>query len=87
MKRLAERTGGRAFRPESARVVAKAFAKVQQELRCRYAVCYRPPDFVADGRYRRIRIDAHNEGKNLQVRTRTGYYATPAALGLAPDQE
>jgi VWFA-related protein len=86
MKRLAERTGGSAFRPESARVVAKAFAKVQQELRCRYAVSYRPPDFVADGRYRRIRIVAHKQGKNLQVHARTGYYAMPDALGLAHDQ-
>ena len=86
MKRLAERTGGRAFRPESARVVAKAFAKVHQELRCRYAVSYRPPDFADDGRYRRISIVARKQGKNLQVHTRTGYYARSSALGLANDQ-
>jgi VWFA-related protein len=87
MKRLAEQTGGRAFRPESARVVGKAFSKVQQELRCRYAVSYRPPDFVADGRYRRIRIVARKQGKNLQVHTRSGYYARSSALALAHDQE
>jgi Ca-activated chloride channel homolog len=87
MKRLAEQTGGRAFRPESARVVAKAFAKVQRELRCRYAVSYRPPDFVADGRYRRIKIVAHKRGKNLQVHTRSGYYARSSALALATDQK
>jgi VWFA-related protein len=71
MKRLAEQTGGRALRPESARVVATAFAKVQEELRCRYAVSYRPRDFVADGRYRHIRIVARKQGKNLQVQTRS----------------
>ena len=87
MKRLAEQTGGRAFRPESARVVGKAFAKVQQELRCRYAVSYRPPDFVDDGRYRRIRIVARKQGKNLQVHTRSGYYARSSPLALTHDQE
>ena len=87
MKRFAERTGGSAFRPESARVVAKAFAKVQQELRCRYTVSYRPPDFVDDGRYRRIKIVAHKRGKSLQVHTRSGYFARSSALTLAADQE
>jgi VWFA-related protein len=86
MKRLAEQTGGRALRPESARAVGAAFSKVQQELRCRYALSYRPPDFVADGRYRRIRISARKQGKNLQVHTRSGYYARRSALGLAHDQ-
>jgi Ca-activated chloride channel homolog len=75
MKRLAEQTGGRALRPESARVVAEAFSKVQQELRCRYAISYRPANFVADGHYRRIRIAARRQGKNLQVHARAGYFA------------
>ena len=83
LKALAERTGGRALHPECVGDVRKAFATVQQELRCRYALSYRPANFVPDGHYRRIRIVARKPGKKIQVRAREGYYAKLPSSALA----
>jgi VWFA-related protein len=75
LRKLAEQTGGRLLTPPDAKSVGKAFAKVAEELRSRYAIAYRPADFKADGHYRKISIAVHRPGKKLQVRTRKGYYA------------
>lgn len=83
LKKLAEQTGGRALFPQCPRDVKGAFAKIQQELRCRYAVSYRPADFVPDGHYRHIKIVARKRGKNLHVRARRGYYAKVSSPALA----
>jgi VWFA-related protein len=73
LERIAEATGGRAFFPFQMRDVSDAFLSIQEELRSQYAVAYKPADFVADGRYRTIEIQAQDKG--LKVRTRKGYYA------------
>src|SRR5712692_2687856 len=73
LERIAEATGGRAFFPFQMRDVSDSFLSIQEELRCQYAMAYKPADFVADGRYRTIEILAQEKG--LKVRTRKGYYA------------
>ena len=75
LRRLAEQTGGRVLFPESPKEIGKAFEKITEELRNRYAISYRPANFSNDGRYRTIAIEARKEGKRLQVRARKGYYA------------
>jgi Ca-activated chloride channel family protein len=75
LRRLAEQTGGRLLTPPDAKSVGKAFAKIAEELRSRYAIAYRPADFKTDGHYRKISIAAHRPGEKLQIRTRKGYYA------------
>jgi Ca-activated chloride channel family protein len=77
LQNLAEQSGGRALFPESKKRVAKAFARVRDELRNRYAVSYRPAEFKPDGHFRRIRIVARHLGKKLHVHARRGYYARP----------
>lgn len=74
LERFAETTGGRVFFPFKLQDVADAFSDIQDELRSQYALAYSPADFVADGRYRPIEIEAANR-KNLRVRARKGYYA------------
>lgn len=74
LERFAEATGGRLFTPFKLQDVADAFTEIQDELRSQYAIAYKPADFVADGRYRSIVIEAP-ERKNLRVRARRGYYA------------
>jgi hypothetical protein len=54
--------------------VADAFAEIQDELRSQYALAYKPANFLSDGRFRTVSIDAQNR-KGLRVRTRRGYYA------------
>jgi VWFA-related protein len=54
---------------------------VVEELGQYYEVVYAPPDPVADGRFRRIEAKVSRPG--VRVRTRAGYFATPAtAPGL-----
>jgi VWFA-related protein len=75
LRKLAEESGGRLIKPNSPNEVAKAFAKIGDELRSRYSVSYKPADFRPDGRYRRIKIEAHKLGEKLEIRARKGYYA------------
>lgn len=73
LQRIADATGGRAFRPFQLTDVANAFAQIQDDLRSQYELSYRPANFARDGRYRTIEISALKKG--LKVRSRTGYYA------------
>lgn len=75
LKHLAAPTGGEALFPGTAPKVARSFARISEELRHRYAIAYRPPEFAANGRFHRIRIGARQSGKKLKVRAREGYYA------------
>lgn len=82
LEKLAEQSGGRALYSGSRRQLAKAFTRIQRELRNRYAVSYRPANFKPDGHFRRIRIVARRFGKKLHVHARKGYYAHPVIAGL-----
>jgi len=73
LERFAEQTGGKAFFPFKIEDVANAFTEISDELRSQYAISYKPADFIADGRYRKIEILAEN--KKYRVRARKGYYA------------
>ena len=84
LEAIADATGGRAFFPFKIEEVADAFSQIQEELRSQYAISYKPADFLADGKYRSIDIEALN--KKYKVRGRKGYFApkmeaTPAAGG------
>ncbi|HWC18955.1 MAG TPA: VWA domain-containing protein [Terriglobales bacterium] len=76
LEAVAEETGGRAFFPFKIEEVADAFSQIQEELRSQYAISYKPADFVADGKYRSIDIEAVN--KKYKVRSRKGYFAPRA---------
>jgi VWFA-related protein len=73
LAQLADATGGRAFFPYKMKDIKNSFAAIEDELRSQYVVSYHPADFDADGRYRSIQITALK--KDLQVRSRTGYFA------------
>jgi len=73
LKRIAEATGGRAFFPFKMKDIKSSFSAIEDELRSQYIISYHPADFEADGRYRPIEITALK--KDLQVRSRRGYYA------------
>ncbi len=73
LEHFAEETGGKAFFPFKIEDVANAFTEISDELRSQYAISYKPADFLADGKYRKIEILAEN--KKYHVRARKGYYA------------
>ena len=52
-------------------------AGVVEELGQYYEVVYTPPNPVQDGRFRRIQVKLSRPG--VRLRTRSGYYATPAS--------
>lgn len=80
LKKIAERTGGRAFFPEDDTQLRAAFAQIQDELRTQYLVAYSPTDKARDGSWRRIRIDLVNKklrDDKIKLTYRDGYFAIP----------
>jgi Ca-activated chloride channel family protein len=73
LEQLASSTGGRAFFPFKMKDVTHSFAAIEDELRSQYVVSYKPADFETDGRYRSIEVSTLK--KDLQVRSRKGYFA------------
>jgi VWFA-related protein len=73
LKNLAEETGGRAFFPYHVDDLNQSFQDIGDELRNQYTITYSPTNFVANGKYHRIKIEIPNRG--YQVRARRGYFA------------
>jgi VWFA-related protein len=76
MKTLARLTGGVAFFPGSASHLKHSLADLQQVIRSRYFISYRPERFQRDGHYRTLEIAAERNGRKLKVNARKGYYAS-----------
>jgi len=74
LKDLSEETGGRAFFPYHVDDLNQSFQDIGDELRNQYTITYSPTNFVANGKYHRIKIEipSHN---GYQVRARRGYFA------------
>ena len=81
MKVLAELTGGEAFFPGSAEHLNHSLAELQEVIRSRYLIGYKPTPFRHDGRYRTVAITARKSGHKLKVNARKGYYTD----GNSPD--
>ncbi len=81
LKKVAEKTGGRAYFPESERELRAAFEQIQRDLREQYLVAYSPSNKNRDGSYRRIQIeiiDPELRKANLKLNYRPGYFAKTA---------
>ncbi len=78
LRKISDRTGGRAFFPSQPSELQSAFSQIDQELRSQYLIAYSPTNKNRDGSYRRIRIEVINPDlhKNKpQLLYRQGYYA------------
>jgi VWFA-related protein len=78
LKKVAEKTGGRAFFPRSEDELRTAFDQIQRDLREQYLVAYSPSNKTRDGSYRVIRIevvDPELRKQNLKLNYRPGYFA------------
>lgn len=72
---LAERTGGNSFVPGSIGNLNSSLADLQEFIRARYALSYKPAMLNHDDQYRPISITAQKSGRKLRVYARKGYYA------------
>jgi Ca-activated chloride channel homolog len=75
LKVLAEGTGGTPFFPGSLSHLNHSLADLQQIIRGRYLISYKPSEFQRNGHYRSVDITAHKSGHKLRVYARKGYYA------------
>jgi VWFA-related protein len=72
---LAEQSGGSAFAPGSVTALKRGLAELQEVIRSRYLISYKPAHFEPDGHYRAIDISAQKSGRKLRVYARKGYYS------------
>jgi Ca-activated chloride channel homolog len=78
LRKIAEKTGGRAYFPRHERDLRDAFTQIQRDLREQYLVAYSPRNKARDGSYRRIEIQLVNPAlrqQDLKLNYRAGYFA------------
>lgn len=85
LKKITERTGGRAYFPRSEKELRTAFDQIQRELREQYLVAYSPSNKSRDGSYRRVQIevvDPELRRQNLKLNYRPGYFSKTDGQGI-----
>ena len=85
LKDLADETGGRAFFPYHVDDLNQSFQDIGDELRNQYTITYSPSNFIANGKYHRIKIEIPSHG-GYQVRARRGYFAKSRTNAARPTQ-
>jgi len=79
LRKLSERTGGRAFFPKDEKDLRATFAQIEQELRSQYLIAYSPTNRKKDGSFRQVKIEVANpelRKQKLQLTYRQGYFAS-----------
>jgi len=77
LEMLSTETGGIAFFPKSVEQVDQIAAEVAQDIRSQYTIGYHSTKASNIPGFRRIEVVATENGKKLNVRTRTGYFPQP----------
>ena len=78
LKKVSERTGGRAYFPRDEGELRDAFKQIQEEMRSQYLIAYSPTNPKKDGSYRTIEIQLANpqlEKEKVKITHRQGYFA------------
>ncbi len=78
LRKISERTGGRAFFPRDERQLRDAFDQIQIEMRSQYLVAYEPTNQALDGSYRTIEVQLANpvlQKEKVKLTHRQGYFA------------
>ncbi len=78
LKKISERTGGRAFFPRDEAELRRAFTQIQIEMRSQYLIAYEPINQKRDGSYRKIEIQLTNPAlakQKVSLTHRQGYFA------------
>jgi len=83
LKKISELSGGAEYTPGSVAHLSRSLSELQEVIRSRYLISYRPAPFQRDGHYRPINITAEKDGHKLRIYARRGYYAS---AGRAADR-
>lgn len=78
LKKISERTGGRAFFPQDESELRQAFTQIQIEMRSQFLIAYEPINQKRDGSYRKIEIQLANPElakQKVNLTHRQGYFA------------
>ena len=76
LQALSDQTGGVAFFPTDLAEVDEISSEVARDIRNQYSITYKPTNPRSNGGYRKVHVEAHAPGyRDLQVRTRDGYFA------------
>ena len=76
LQSLSDQTGGVAFFPRDLTEVDEISQEVAKDIRNQYTITYKPTNPRSNGGYRKVKVEARAPGyKDLQVRTRDGYFA------------
>jgi Ca-activated chloride channel family protein len=81
LRKISERTGGRAYFPRNEDDLRSAFAQIQEDLRSQYLVAYSPSNKTKDGSFRKVQIEVVNpdlKKQQLRLTYRQGYFARSA---------
>src|SRR5262249_24753265 len=70
MEKLASVSGGKVFYPKNTDEMAEVFESIALELRRQYSIGYLPSNFVADGKWHRVKVAVIQKSSRLIVRTR-----------------
>jgi VWFA-related protein len=73
LRRIAERTGGKAFFPSREEQVPDIHGAIMADVFSRYLLTYTPRNQEPDGAYRTIRVTTRDP--DLRIKARAGYYA------------
>jgi VWFA-related protein len=79
---LAEATGGQAYYPNELADVEKIAQQVAHDIRNQYTIAYSPLKQELDNTYRQIKVVVNGPNRP-QVRTRSGYYASPQGSNVS----
>jgi len=76
LEAMSVQTGGVAFFPKNLNEVDEISQAVARDIRNQYSITYKPSNPQVNGGYRKLKVVANAPGyKDLQVRTRSGYFA------------
>ena len=78
LKKISDRTGGRAFFPRDEVELRKAFKQIEEEMRSQYMISYEPNNQALDGSYRKVELllsSPEMAKQKVKLTHRQGYFA------------
>ena len=78
LKKITEKTGGRAYFPKDESELRRAFSQIQEEMRSQYLIAYEPTNQKRDGSFRKINIELTNselQKQKVKITNRDGYFS------------